>query len=336
MDLKDFEYSLPEELIATHPLHRRDSARLLVVDRKNERFLHDQFSSVDQYLPAHSCLVLNNSKVVPARLLTQRQKTGGQVEIFLLKKLDDGYSYSVLMRPTKRLKVGEELFFDNQNLKATIVDKEKGIVRFNRKDVMSYLYRIGHIPLPPYIKRSDSEEDKKYYQTVYAKEEGSVAAPTAGLHFTQRLLKKIQAKGHTIEEVTLHVSYGTFKPVEENDITRHQMHTEEYFVNQETYDSLLNAKARGTSIVAVGTTSCRVLETIAQTQKCQGETNIFIYPGCSFKMTDHLITNFHLPASTLLMLVYAMGGIDLMKKAYHEAVRQKYRFYSYGDAMVII
>ncbi len=336
MNLTDFQYHLPEELIARYPLRRRDQARLLVVDRAKEKLTHDVFSNIPQYLPSRACLVLNNSKVIPARLLTQREKTGGEVELFLLKKLDDPYEYNVLMRPTKRLKVGEELFFDNKNLKATVIDKEKGIVRFNKRNLMSYLRRIGHIPLPPYINRSDSAEDKKYYQTVYARNDGSVAAPTAGLHFTKRLLGKIKKEGHRIEEVTLHVSYGTFKPVEDSDITKHKMHTEEYSVTKGTYAALQKSRLLRNPIVAVGTTSCRVLETIAQKDNCQGNTNIFIYPGYTFKMTDSLITNFHLPQSTLLMLVSAFGGFELIKEAYEEAIRKKYRFYSYGDAMMII
>ncbi len=336
MELNDFDYALPQDLIAHHPLHKRDNARLLVADSKRQKITHDIFCNINQYLPESSSLVLNNSKVIPARLLTHREKTGGQVELFLLKKLEDGYSYKVLMRPTKRLKVKEDLFFDQKRLKATIIDKEKGIVRFNRKNVMTYLRRIGHIPLPPYISREDTAEDKKYYQTVYARAEGSVAAPTAGLHFTKGLLRKIEQAGHTIQFVTLHVSYGTFKPVETQDITKHEMHFEEYCITPDTKDFLEQQKLAQKKIVAVGTTSCRVLETIACKKEYQGNTNMFIYPGYQFKMTNALITNFHLPRSTLFMLVCALGGTSFMKKAYRIAVEEKYRFYSYGDAMLIL
>lgn len=336
MKLQLFHYELPQHLIAYHPLPERDQARLLVIDRKKQEIQHDIFANVDRYLPTESCMVLNNSKVIPARLLTQREKTGGTVEVFVLKKLAQEYHYKVLMRPTKRLKDGEELFFDRQRLKATIVDKQEGIVRFNTKDVLSYLRRIGHIPLPPYIQRPDTDEDRTYYQTVYARKEGSVAAPTAGLHFTNPLLKQIRQQGHTIVQVTLHVSYGTFRPVEKKDITQHQMHSEDYTVSPPSARCLQKAKDTGQKIVAVGTTSCRVLETMANNGNLSGNTNLFIYPGYRFQMTDALITNFHLPGSTLLMLVYAFGGIDLMRKAYQEAIQQKYRFYSYGDAMIII
>ena len=335
MNLNRFDYDLPRSLIAQHPLHRRDHARLMVIDRVNQSIFHDVFSNIRSYLPSKSMLVLNDSKVIPARLLSTRS-TGGQVEIFLLRKLEDGYSYEVLMRPTKRLKNGEIIVFGKSQLVAQIVDKEKRIVRFNKKNINAILGRIGHIPLPPYISRLDKAEDKKYYQTVYAKKDGSVASPTAGLHFTSSLLEKIKKDGHAVKKVTLHVSYGTFKPVEEEDVTNHKMHTEEYSLSESIFKSIRCAKEKGRKIVSVGTTSCRTLETVAKNGTLSGSTNIFIYPGCSFQWVDSLITNFHLPKSTLLMLVYAFGGEDLMRKAYQEAIREKYRFYSYGDGMIIL
>jgi len=336
MKLNDFQYHLPEELIAQHPLHRRDQARLMVVDRARQMISHDVFANIARYLPEQSCLVLNDSKVVPARLLGKREGTGGRVEIFLLKKLADGYSYETLLKPLRRLKVDEKIIFNGGSLVATIKDKEKRIICFNRKNITAQLEKIGHIPLPPYIKRLDRVEDRKYYQTVYAQRSGSVASPTAGLHFTNRLLNSIQKKGHAVERVTLHINYATFKPVEVEDITQHKMHVEEYLVAQKTMNALRQVRARGRKVVAVGTTSCRVLESVAAGRPLKGCTDIFMYPGYRFGMIDVLITNFHLPASTLLMLVYAFGGIDLMRRAYAEAIQKKYRFFSYGDAMIIV
>lgn len=336
MELKDFNFELPQELIAQKPLHHRDNARMMIIDRKTGNISHDVFKNLDVHLPGNSCLVFNESKVVPARLLGKREKTGGNVEIFLLKELKDGYTFEVLMRPLKRLKLGEKIYFDKGNIVVEIVDKEEPKVRFNKKNILEYLEKIGHIPLPPYIKRHSTAEDRKYYQTVYAKNLGSVASPTAGLHFTNRLLNKIGAKGHKIEKVTLHVNYGTFKPVEEKNIIDHKMHFEEYFVDSKTNLSIKKAKKDGLKIVSVGTTSTRVLETISRTKKLSGDTDIFIYPGYKFQMIDCLITNFHLPHSTLLMLVYAFGGSELIKKAYRVAIKEKYRFYSYGDGMIIV
>lgn len=354
MKLEDFNYKLPEHLIAQHPLHRRDHARLMIVDRAKKRISHDIFSNIGKYLPPQSCVVLNDSKVIPARLLGKRA-SGGQVEIFLLNKLSDGYSYETLMRPTKRLKVDEKIIFNGGSLVAQIKDKERRIVRFNQRNINSHLNKIGHIPLPPYIKRPDCAADRKYYQTVYAQKEGSVASPTAGLHFTNQLLNRVIKAGHTIEKVTLHINYATFKPVEEQDIRDHKMHTEHYSITKKAWSAIHKIREGGRKIVAVGTTSCRVLETVGarpcsavaksiedrlrrgeRAAPVRGSTNIFMYPGYKFCMTDILVTNFHLPYSTLLMLVYAFGGKDLMAKAYQEAIKEKYRFFSYGDAMMII
>lgn len=335
MDLNDFDYYLPEELIAQEPLTQRDEARLLVVNRKNQTIAHSIFKDLHKHLPEKSCLVFNNSKVIPVRLLSQRA-SGAEVEIFLLKKLEDGYSYEVMMRPTKRLKVGEEIAFDDGQLIAAIVDKEKRIVRFNKKDILPHLERVGHIPLPPYIKRQDTADDREFYQTVYAKESGSVASPTAGLHFTTDLLAELKRREHQEEYVTLHVNYATFKAVEENDITKHPMHSEQYEIDQQAYDRIQQAKSENRKVIAIGTTSCRVLETLKMRGTLAGHTDIFIYPGKEFQMIDGLITNFHLPKTTLLMLVYAFAGSDLMRRAYQEAIKEKYRFFSYGDAMIII
>ena len=334
MKLQDFAYDLPEELIAQHPLVKRDQARLLIVDRSSQTIRHDYFCNISQYLPNKSVLVVNNSKVIPARLLGHREKSGGAVEIFLLKKLDD-YSYETLMRPLKKVAVDEKLIF-GQGVWAQLKNKEQRIVRFNRKNILKYLAKIGHTPLPPYIKRADNERDRKDYQTVYARHAGSVASPTAGLHFTKALLTKLKHHGHTIAPLTLHVNYGTFKPVEAQDITEHKMHAEEFLIPALTLATVKGARQKGRRVVAVGTTSCRVLETVAPVGQLKGSTDIYIYPGFNFKFTDILVTNFHLPFSSLLILVYAFGGMDLIKRAYAEAIREKYRFYSYGDAMVIL
>lgn len=335
MKLDNFYYMLPEHLIAQYPLHRRDQARMMIVDREKKRISHDVFANIGEYLPARSCIVLNDSKVIPARLLGRRA-SGGKVEIFLLNKLSDGYSYETLMRPLKRLKVDEKIEFNGGNLIAQIKDRDKRIVRFNQRNITSHLEKIGHMPLPPYIKRPDRAIDRKYYQTVYAKNAGSVASPTAGLHFTNRLLGRIEKSGHKIEKVTLHINYATFNPVQEQDITKHKMHLEDYSITKKTLSVVQKAKKNGCKVVAIGTTSCRVLEAVATSGKLKGNTDIFMYPGFKFRMADILVTNFHLPYSTLLMLVYAFGGRDLMVKAYKEAIKQKYRFFSYGDAMMII
>ncbi len=335
MKLKDFDYVLPASLIAQAPLKKRDQAKLLVIDRTTQKLTHDTFANIGEYLPKQSEIVCNNSKVVAARLLGSKTSTGAKIEIFLIKKLSD-YTYETLLRPLKRLKEGDAVVFDKSSLKARIIDRDKRIVRFNKKNISDDLSKIGHMPLPPYIKREDRPSDKKDYQTVYAKKDGSVAAPTAGLHFTKGLIGRLEKSGHHFNQVTLHVNYGTFKPVEVEDITKHPMHTESYAMTKAVHARLCKAKDKGRPVVAVGTTSCRTLEAVTKTGKLKGATNIFIYPGFSFKMVDHLITNFHLPRSTLLMLVSAFAGRDLMMKAYAEAKRKKYRFYSYGDAMLIL
>jgi S-adenosylmethionine:tRNA ribosyltransferase-isomerase len=338
-DLNSYFYELPEDLIAQYPLKKRDLARLMIVDRRKQTLTHDTFNHIQKYLPPKTAFVINNSKVIPARLLGTKPDTKGQVEVFLLKVLSDGYSFEALLKPLKKIREGQLLDF-GKGLQATLLDKDKRIVRFNQKNVLRVLQKNGHIPLPPYIKREDTASDRKDYQTVYAKELGSVAAPTAGLHFTNTLIAQLKLKGHQFLPLTLHIGYGTFKPVESKDIRLHLMHEEAYEISKKNYQEILKNKKNHRSICAVGTTSCRVLESLNQNfrpgAELKGITNLFAYPGFSFTMTDCLVTNFHLPYSSLLMLVTAFGGYDLITKAYQEAIREKYRFYSYGDAMLII
>jgi len=327
--LQSYYYHLPQKLIAQKPLSCRDKARLLIIDRTQGTIRHDTFNHLKNYLPPCSHLIVNNSKVIPARLLGHRS-TGGAVEVFLLNPLGDEYTFEVLLRPLKKIREGEIINFGS-GISATLENKEKRMVRFNKKNITRHLQKVGHMPLPPYIKRPDTPRDREDYQTVYAKIPGSVASPTAGLHFTKDQIRDLKSSGHHFFELTLHINYGTFKPVECADIRLHPMHTEHYSIKPADHKSL-NSK----SVVAVGTTSCRVLETVAHSKVCTGSTNMFIYPGYKFQMVDALITNFHLPYSTLLMLVCAFGGYDLVMKAYKEAINNRYRFYSYGDAMLIL
>jgi len=336
MKLSEFDYELPENLIAQEPILRRDQARLMVIDRLTRTIRHDIFANLGRYLPSESVLVVNNSRVVPARLLGTKRRSGGKVEIFLLEKLPDGLSYRVMLRPCRKIHNGDEIAFNGSPVVATIVDKDQRIVRFNHKDVMRHLKDIGHIPLPPYIKRQDTPQDHEYYQTVYARYAGSVAAPTAGLHFTPELLGRMKSEGHRVEMILLHVNYATFKPVEHENIAQHPMHAEDYSVSPRAWARLTQYRRTGRRIVAVGTTSCRALEAVALSGRLRGRTEIFLRPGSRFHMTDALITNFHLPRSTLLMMVYAFGQTALMRRAYQEAIRERYRFYSYGDGMLIL
>ncbi|MBI3602609.1 MAG: tRNA preQ1(34) S-adenosylmethionine ribosyltransferase-isomerase QueA [Candidatus Omnitrophica bacterium] len=342
LSLQSYFYKLPESLIAQYPLPKRDQARLMVLDRRRQSIVHDVFAHINRYLPSMTTLVVNNSKVIPARLLARKVETHGtdlpagrQVEIFLLRALEDGYSFEALLKPLKKIRLGQTLDCGS-GLQAQLVDKEQRIVRFNRKNVLKFLQKTGHIPLPPYIKRQDEASDRRDYQTVYAKQSGSVAAPTAGLHFTRGLMGRLKKEGHRFLELTLHINYGTFKPVECEDIRFHSMHEEIYAIAASVYERILKTKKSRQPICAVGTTSCRVLESIAQGSPLKGAINLFIYPGFPFTMTDCLVTNFHLPYSSLLMLVCAFGGYDLMMRSYQEAIKEKYRFYSYGDAMLIV
>ncbi len=334
-DLNAYGTDVPEELIAQYPCPDRDRARLMVLDRSAQTIRHGVFADIGQYLAPKTVFVVNNSKVIPARLLGRKARTGGEVEVFLLQPLADGYSFEALLKPLRKVREGEKVDF-GLGISAVLADKEKRIVRFNVKNVIRRLKDVGHIPLPPYIKRSDEPLDRDHYQNVYAKRLGSVASPTAGLHFTKERMRRLRARGHGFLELTLHINYGTFKPVETPDIRRHLMHEEAYAVGTPAHAALLKAKAAGRPVAAVGTTSCRVMESVAATGLLRGTTGLFIYPGYRFKISDILLTNFHLPYSTLLMLVCAFGGYDLVKRAYAQAIRERYRFYSYGDAMLIL
>ncbi len=339
MKVSDFNYDLPEELIAQHPYDKRDEARLMVLDRKTQRIEHKVFKDIIDYLEPGDCLVINNTKVLPARLLGKKD-TGAKIEFLLLKRLDGDY-WEVMVRPGNKLKPGTKVSFGDGILKAEILEVLEG---GNRKVKFEYngifneiLDKIGLMPLPPYIKETLKDKDK--YQTVYAKYDGSAAAPTAGLHFTEELLDKIKQKGVEVANVTLHVGIGTFRPVKVENVEDHHMHSEHFYIKQEDADKINKAKDTGHRVIAVGTTSCRVLESIAdengRVAPTEGDTSIFIYPGYKFKCLDCLITNFHLPESTLIMLVSSLAGREFILRAYNEAVKEKYLFFSFGDAMFI-
>lgn len=341
MDIKDFDYELPEELIAQTPLENRDSSRLLVMDKESGKVIHEHFKDIISYLHKGDVLVLNNTKVIPARIIGIKEETNAVIELLLLKDLGNN-KWEVLSRPAKRLKVGTTVSFGEGLLKAKVIEKfDAGIthIEFSYEGIlMEILDKLGTMPLPPYI--HEKLDDQSRYQTVYAQVSGSAAAPTAGLHFTQELLNQIEDKGVIVTFVTLHVGLGTFRPVEVENIKDHQMHSEFYQMNKETADILNKAKKEGRRIIAVGTTSTRTLETIAtkydgKFKECSGDTNIFIYPGYKFKAVDCLITNFHLPKSTLVMLVSALSSRENILNAYKEAIKNKYRFFSFGDAMFI-
>ena len=339
MDVKDFYYNLPEELIAQVPIQKRDESRLLVLDRENETIEHKIFKDILDYLKPGDCLVRNNTKVLPARIYGKKE-TGANVEFLLLNNIE-GDIWESIVRPGNKLHVGTKVIFGDGLLIAEILEVMEGgtrKVKFTYNGIFNeILDQIGLMPLPPYIHEELKEKDR--YQTVYAKYQGSAAAPTAGLHFTDELLDKIKEKGVEIANVTLHVGIGTFRPVKVEKIEDHHMHTEHYYIKPEDAEKINKAKPNGERIISVGTTSCRVLESVANEQglvkEVEGDTNIFIYPGYKFKCVDALITNFHLPESTLLMLVSALAGKDYIMKAYAEAVENKYRFFSFGDAMFI-
>ena len=341
MDINDFDYELPKELIAQTPLKERSSSRLLILNKKNGNVTHEHFYNIINYLHKGDVLVLNDTKVIPARLIGAKEDTNAVIEILLLKELGED-NWECLARPGKRLKTGTIVSFGDGMLKAKVTEKlDEGIVHVKLiydGILMEILDKLGTMPLPPYI--HEKLEDQSRYQTVYAKYEGSAAAPTAGLHFTKELLKAIGNKGIIITYVTLHVGLGTFRPVEEVNILDHKMHSEFYIMTKETANILNKAKEEKRRIVAVGTTSTRTLETIASLnngtfKQCSGDTDIFIYPGYKFKAIDALITNFHLPKSTLVMLVSALAGRENILNAYKEAIKEKYRFFSFGDAMFI-
>jgi len=340
MDKKDFYYELPPELIAQQPLKDRASSRLLALNKNTGEIEHKTFKDILNYLKKGDCLVLNDTKVLPARLIGQRKQTGANVELLLLTRKDLD-KWETLVKPGKKAKVGDRIVFGDGKLEAEILEMIEGgnrIVQFYYNGVFEQILdELGQMPLPPYI--TQQLQDKNRYQTVYAKQQGSAAAPTAGLHFTPELLEQIKQKGVHIAFVTLHVGLGTFRPVKEQNILDHQMHSEYYVVEKQQADIINNAKKAGGRIIAVGTTSTRTLESIADENgfitHCSGWTNIFLYPPYRFKTIDCLITNFHLPESTLIMLVSALAGRENVLNAYAVAVAEKYRFFSFGDAMFI-
>ena len=340
MKVEEFDYNLPEELIAQTPLEQRDSSKLLVLDKKTGEVEHKHFYDILNYLEKGDTLVLNDTKVLPARLIGEKEETKAVIEILLLKNIKDD-DWECLVKPARRIKVGTIVSFGNGKLKAKCIKEEdEGIRHFTliyNGILLETLEELGTMPLPPYI--HEKLNDQSRYQTVYAKEVGSAAAPTAGLHFTNELLEKIKAKGINIAYVTLHVGLGTFRPVSVETIEEHEMHSEYYQMTQEVAELLTKTKKENHKIIAVGTTSTRTLETImtkyGEFKECNGWTNIFIYPGYKFKAIDNLITNFHLPKSTLVMLVSALAGRENILNAYQKAVENKYRFFSYGDAMFI-
>ncbi len=328
--LSDFDFELPTGLVAQYPLRQRDKARLLVLERKSGRVEHRSFCDLPEYTAKDDLLVLNDSRVVPARV-NARRKSGGKAEVFLLER-KNGLVFRALLKPA-RLRTGEELLLGGPGIVCTVTGRDEVTFSGCGEDD---IYASGSVPLPPYIKREPTEEDKLYYQTVFARENGSVAAPTAGLHFTPELLEKMNGAGARTAYVTLHVGYGTFKPVKCEDVSGHRMEEERYRIGEDAASKIKVAADRGNNICAVGTTSLRTLETYASSGEREGRTGLFIYPGYEFRLVDRLVTNFHLPKTTLLMLVCAFAGTEMVLEAYRKAVEEKYRFYSYGDAMLII
>lgn len=340
MKLTDFNYDLPEELIAQDPLEKRSDSRLMVVGREDGSITHKHFYDIIDYLNPGDCLVINDTKVIPARLMGVKEDTGASIEVLLLKRKEEKI-WETLVKPGKKMKVGAKVVFGDGLLTGEVVDiVEEGnrLIRFEYEGIWEELLdQLGQMPLPPYI--THQLQDKNRYQTVYAEHEGSAAAPTAGLHFTEELLQQIKDKGVDIAHVTLHVGLGTFRPVKVDNILDHHMHSEFYIVDQEAADKINAAKARGNQVISVGTTSTRTIESVADEngfmRAASGWTDIFIYPGYQFKVVDSLITNFHLPESTLLMLVSALSTRENMLHAYEVAVQERYRFFSFGDAMFI-
>lgn len=340
MDVKDFDYDLPEELIAQDPLEDRSSSRLMVLDKKTGEVSHHVFKEIVKYLRPGDCLVLNNTKVIPARLFGVKEGTMAKIEILLLKRRQNDV-WETLVKPGKKAKPGTKIIFGDGLLTGEVidvVDDGNRLIQFSYEGIFEeILDKLGQMPLPPYI--THQLKDKNRYQTVYAKYDGSAAAPTAGLHFTKELLQQVKDKGVDIAEVTLHVGLGTFRPVKVDNVLDHHMHSEFYMVSQEAADKINNAKKNGGRIISVGTTSTRTLEAASDEngmlKECSGWTDIFIYLGYSFKVIDCLITNFHLPQSTLVMLVSALAGREHVLNAYKEAVEERYRFFSFGDAMFI-
>jgi len=340
--LEDFEYKLPPELIAQYPLKDRDTCRLLVLDRESGQISHHKFIDILNLFTAGDCLVFNNTRVFPARLFGQKDRTGAMVEVFLLRNLENNM-WEVLVKPARKVRIGNKIVFGD-TLTCDVVDNTLSggrIVEFNSNgNILQLLEKLGNMPLPPYIKRQPEAIDHEYYQTVYAQKPGAVAAPTAGLHFTQPLIKKLEKKGIRSVFVTLHIGLGTFRPVKVDDISRHRMDSEYYEVDEQSSRLINQTRKDKGRIIAVGTTSVRVLETLTDhygyIRPARGWTDKFIFPPYEFRVVDGLLTNFHLPGSTLIMMVSAFASLKLIKKAYQEAVKKKYRFFSYGDAMLIV
>lgn len=349
MKLSHFNFDLPKELLAEYPSENRDESRLMVVNRKTEKIEHKVFKDIIEYFDEGDVMVLNNTKVFPARLYGRKEKTGAHIEVFLLRELNsDQRLWDVLVDPARKIRIGNKLYFGpDENLVAEVIDNTTSRGRTLRflydgsyKEFRRKLKELGETPLPKYIRRSAEPEDEARYQTIYAKYEGAVAAPTAGLHFSKHLLKRLEIKGVNFAEVTLHVGLGTFNPVEVEDLSKHKMDSEELVIDQAACDVVNKAKRTSGRVCAVGTTVMRALETSVSSDKLlnpyEGWTNKFIFPPYDFSIADCMITNFHMPKSTLLMMVSAVMGHDLAKKAYHEAIKERYRFYSYGDAMLIV
>ena len=349
MKLSNFNYELPKDLLAEYPSDQRDESKLMVLDRVNQKIEHKTFKDLINYFNDGDVFVLNNTKVFPARLMGNKEKTGASIEVFLLRELNrEQRLWDVLVDPARKIRIGNKLYFgDDDSLVAEVIDNTTSrgrTLRFlfdgNYEDFRSKLLDLGQTPLPKYIKRNEEEFDKERYQTIYAKHEGAVAAPTAGLHFSKHLLKRLQIKGIDLAEITLHVGLGTFSPVEVEDLSKHKMDSEELFIDIEASNCVNNALKNKNKICAVGTTVMRGLESSVSSMGTlnpyKGWTHKFIFPPYKFSIADSLITNFHMPKSTLLMMVSAFCGHDFMMEAYSEAVKKKYRFYSYGDAMLII
>ncbi|QJA09442.1 tRNA preQ1(34) S-adenosylmethionine ribosyltransferase-isomerase QueA [Romboutsia sp. CE17] len=340
MKTSDFYFDLPEELIAQVPILDRSSSRLMVLDKESGNIEHKIFKNVIDYLNPGDCLVLNDTRVIPARLIGEKVDTGGKIEFLLLKR-DENDTWESLVKPGKRAKIGTKFSFGNGKLIGEVVGmgpEGSRIIKFHYEGIFEeILDELGNMPLPPYI--TERLEERERYQTVYSKHNGSAAAPTAGLHFTEELLQQIKDKGVDIAFVTLHVGLGTFRPVKVDDVLEHEMHSEYYVVSKEAADKINKAKENGNNVICVGTTSSRTIESVAtednRVKEGSGWTNIFIYPGYEFKVVDKLITNFHLPESTLIMLVSALAGKENVLNAYNVAVKEKYRFFSFGDAMII-
>lgn len=349
MKLSHFQFNLPSELLAEFPAENRDEARLMVVNRKTKTIEHREFKDIIEYFDDGDVMILNNTKVFPARMYGNKEKTGARIEVFLLRELNaEQRLWDVLVDPARKIRIGNKLYFgDDDSLVAEVIDNTTSRGRTLRflydgsyDEFRRKLTELGETPIPKYINREVTEEDAERYQTIYAKEEGAVAAPTAGLHFSKHLLKKLEIKGIDFAEVTLHVGLGTFNPVEVEDLSKHKMDSEELIITQEACDIVNGAKAKKKKVCCIGTTSMRAIESSVSSQRTLnpfvGWTNKFIFPPYDFSIADCMVTNFHTPKSTLLMMVSAFCGHDLMKKAYEEAVKEKYRFYSYGDAMLIL